>query len=115
MNYIDDFAGVESSHDDALAAFQDLENLFNSLGTESFPEKDSPPSTRMVFLALIYESATMTLEVPEDKLSCAAELIRHWLSSPRTTKSDFAVTHRQTFLHLRLYQPRKDFHAANTV
>ena len=88
VNYIDDFGGVESSHDDALEAFQKLETLFNSLGLESSPEKDCPPSTRMVFLGLIYDTVTMTLEVPEDKLSRASALIRHWLSSPRTTKSD---------------------------
>lgn len=88
VNYIDDFGGVEASHADALVAFQDLENLFNSLGLESSPEKDCPPSTRMVFLGLIYDTVNMTLEVPEDKLLRATELIRHWLSSPRATKSD---------------------------
>lgn len=88
VSYIDDFGGVEASHPDALVAFQDLENLFNNLGLESSPAKDCPPSTRMVFLGLIYNTVTMTLEVPEDKLSCATELIRHWLNSPCTTKSD---------------------------
>ena len=88
VNYIDDFGGVESSHDDALQAFQELETLFNRLGLESSPGKDCPPSTRMVFLGLIYDTVTMTLEVPEDKLSRASALIRLWLSSPRTTKSD---------------------------
>ena len=88
MNYIDDFDGVESSHDDALQAFQELETLFNPLGLESSPEKDRPPSTRMVFLGLIYDTVTMTLEIPEDKLSRASALICLWLSSPRTTKSN---------------------------
>lgn len=88
VNYIDDFGGVEACYDDALAAFQDLENLFNSLGLESSPEKDCPPSTRMIFLGLIYDTVAMTMEVPDDKLARASELIRHWLSSPRSTKSD---------------------------
>ena len=88
VNYIDDFGGVESSHDNALAAFQELETLFNCLGLESSPEKDCPPLTRMVFLGLIYDTVTMTLEAPDDKLSRASALVRHWLSSPRTTKSD---------------------------
>lgn len=88
MNYIDDFGSIEASHDDALVALQHLKNLFNSLGLESSPEKDCPPSTRMVFLDLIYDTVTMTLEVFEDKISLASELICHWLSSPRATKSD---------------------------
>ena len=88
VNYIDDFDGIESSHDDALEAFQELETLFNRLGLESSPEKDCPPSTRMVFLGLIYDTVTMILEVPEDKLSRASALIRLWLSYPHTTKSE---------------------------
>ena len=42
----------------------------------------------MVFLGLIYDTVTMTLEAPDDKLLRASALVRHWLSSPRTTKSD---------------------------
>ena len=112
MNYIDDFGGVESSHDNALAAFQELETLFHCLGLESSPEKDCPPSTGTVFLGLIYDTVTMTLEIPDDKLSCASALIYHWLSFPCTTKSDL-VTHWETVLGLCLYQPWKNFHAAN--
>ena len=42
----------------------------------------------MAFLGLIYDTVTMTLEVPPDKLRRTSELIRHWLHSPRVTKSD---------------------------
>ena len=65
VNYIDDFGDVESSHNDVFEAFQDLETLFNRLGLESSPEQDCPPFTRMVFLGLIYDTVSMTLEVPD--------------------------------------------------
>lgn len=42
----------------------------------------------MIFLGLIYDTVTMTLEVPQDKLTRTTRLIRHWLSPPRATKSD---------------------------
>lgn len=77
VNYTDNFGGVESSHGDTLAAFQELETLFHHLGLESSLEKDCPPSTGMVFLGLIYNTVTMTLEVPDDKLSHASAFIRH--------------------------------------
>ena len=109
VNYIDDFGGVESSHDDALEAFQDLETLFNRLGLESSPEKDCPPSTRMVFLCLIYDTATMTLEVPEDKLSRTFALFSHWLSSPRTTKSDLQSLMGKLSYICACISPRKIF------
>lgn len=88
VNYIDDFGGVEATYDDALHAFSDLEHLFNRAGLESSPAKDCFPSTRMVFLGLTYDTVDMTLEVPQDKLQHTSQLIRHWLTSPRVTKSD---------------------------
>lgn len=42
----------------------------------------------MAFLGLIYDTVTMNLEVPPDKLRRTSELIRHWLHPPRVTKSD---------------------------
>ena len=66
MNYIDDFGGIESSHDDALEAFQELEILFDHLGLESSSEKDCPPSTRIVFLSLNHDvdvARTVQVEV----------------------------------------------------
>ena len=88
VNYIDDIGSVEASYDDVLLAFSHLEHLFTSLGLESSPAKDCPPSTRMVFLGLTYDTVAMTLEVPQDKLHQTSQLLRHWLSSPRVTKSD---------------------------
>ena len=80
VNYIDDFGSVEASYDDALLAFSHIEHLFTSLGLESSPAKDCPPSTRMVFLKLIYDTVAMTLEVPQDKLHHTSQLLHHWLS-----------------------------------
>ena len=88
VNYIDDFGGVEASDDDALLAFSHLEDLLTSLGLESSPTKDCPPSTRMVFLGLTYDTVAMTLQVPQDKLHHTSQLLSHWLSSPRVSKSD---------------------------
>ena len=85
---INDFSGAEASHIDASLAFQDLEDLFTSLGLESSLAKDCPPSTRMAFLNLIYNTVTTTFEVPRNKLRRTSELIRNWLHSPRTIKSN---------------------------
>ena len=88
VNYINDFSGAEASHVDASLAFQDLEDLFTSLGLESSLAKDCPPSTRMAFLNLIYDTVTTTFEVPPNKLLRTFELICYWLHSPRTIKSN---------------------------
>ena len=88
INYIDDFGGAESTFEDASLAFSDLERLFTDLGLQSSPSKDCPPSTRMVFLGLTYDTVTLTIAVPPDKLQDTADLIRAWLAAPRSTKSD---------------------------
>lgn len=88
INYIDDFGGVETTFEEASHAFRDLERLFNELGLESSPSKDFSPSTRMVFLCLTYDTVKMSIEVPPDKLHNTFELIRHWLTSPQSIKSD---------------------------
>ena len=88
INYIDDFGGAESTFEDASLAFSDLERLFTDLGLQSSPSKDCPPSTRMVFLGLTYDTVTLTIAVPPDKLQDTADLIRSWLAAPRSTKSD---------------------------
>ena len=88
VNDIDDFGGVEASYEDALLAFSHLEDTFTSLGLESSPKKNCPPSTRMVFLGLTHDTVVMTLEVPHDKLHQTSQLLSHWLSSPRVSKSE---------------------------
>ena len=113
VNYIDDFGGEESLHGDAFEAFQDLEALFDRLGLEASLENDCPPSTRMVLLSLIYDTVSMTLEVPDDKLSRAFALIRLWLSSPRYTKSDLQSLIGKLSYICACISPGKNFHAAN--
>ena len=88
INYIDDFGGVKTTFEEASHAFCALEHLFNELGLESSPSKDCSPSTRMVFLGLIYDTVKMSIEVPPDKLHNTFDLIRHWLTGPQSTKSD---------------------------
>lgn len=51
-NNIDDFRGAETP-DKSPQAFQALADLLHSLGLESSPNKDSPPSMPMVFLGVL--------------------------------------------------------------
>ena len=65
--YLDDFYGAEHS---SLAhqAFSRLGQLFLQLGLDSSPEKDSPPSTSMICLGILVDTAEFTLEVPTTRL-----------------------------------------------
>ena len=48
--YLDDFYGAEN-HSRASRAFLQLGQLFQQLGLDSSPEKDTPPSTSMICLS----------------------------------------------------------------
>ena len=61
-NYIDDFGGAEAP-EHSLAAFQALGALLAQLGLETSPDKDSPPSTCMVFLGILVKTEDMTVSV----------------------------------------------------
>lgn len=115
MNDIDDFGGVAVSYDDALLAFSHLEDTFTSLGLESSATKDCPPSTRMVFLGLTHDTVVMTLEVPHDKLHQTSQLLSHWLSSPRVSKSELqSLIGKLSYVcsYLHLHKPRENVQAA---
>ena len=87
INYVVDFGGVEKDHTTASTAFHQLANLFQRLGLESSPSKDWVPSTRMLFLGLVYDTLKMSIEVPQDKLDKITRLVRAWLNSSSATKT----------------------------
>ena len=61
------FYGAEHPADVHLA-FARLQDLFDELGLQSSPEKDSHPSTRMICLGILVDTAQMLFEVPKDRL-----------------------------------------------
>ena len=63
--YFDDFYVAERLSI-AAQAFSQLGQLFTYLGLDSSPEKDSPPSTSMICLGILLDTAAFTLEVPPD-------------------------------------------------
>ena len=83
--YLDDFYGAEYPSL-AFRAFSQLGQLFQQLGLDSSPEKDTPPSTRMICLGILVDTAAFTLEVPASRLEdLRAELIL-WRKSSFFTK-----------------------------
>ena len=73
INYIDDFGGAKSPSK-ATMAIETLKELFSILGLVSSPEKDSAPSTCMVFLGVQFNTIDMTMAVTPE---CLPELSGH--------------------------------------
>ena len=61
--YLDDFYRAKYPSL-ASQAFSQLGQLFQQLGLDSFPEKDTPPSTSMICLGILVDTEAFTLEVP---------------------------------------------------
>ena len=64
---VDDFYGAEYPSL-ATQAFSRLGQLFQQLGWDSSPEKDTPPSTSMICLGIFIDNEAFTLEVPASRL-----------------------------------------------
>ena len=81
-NYIDDFGGAETP-DMSTQAFNALGDLFTSLGLQSSPNKDCPPTTSMVFLGVQLNTLAMSMSVTPERLQ---ELHHHCSSSLSSTR-----------------------------
>lgn len=81
-NYIDDFGSTETP-DKSTTAFNALGDLFTSLGLQSSPDKDCPPTTSMVFLGIHLDTLAMSMSITPE---CLQELL-HRCSSALSSSS----------------------------
>ena len=78
IHYLDDFLFVAPSHQAAEAS---LATALRTCGNLEFPvatEKTESPSNSLVFLGILIDTRTGTLELPQRKLDQLGSLIRAW-------------------------------------
>ncbi|XP_070571747.1 uncharacterized protein [Ptychodera flava] len=87
VNYIDDFGGAETQEraDDAFLA---LGNLLSELGVNESVEKAVPPTTSLVFLGILINTLTMSLEVTPDRLHDIEVELGQWGNKRRATRKE---------------------------
>lgn len=79
LNYMDDFGGIETPYV-AFQAFHHLKFLLRAAGVEESLEKEITPSTGIVFLGILFNSITMTMSIPPEKITETLEVISTWMS-----------------------------------
>jgi hypothetical protein len=84
LNYLDDLAGVEKK-ENADFAYLTLTQILEKSGIEEAPQKCSPPSHIMVFLGVLFNSQTMTMEITPERLLEIKNLIKIWLQKKKAT------------------------------
>ena len=87
LNYVDDLVGAEDKVK-ANKAFQELVELLETVGLDTAPDKVTPPTTRLEFLGVTYDTDTMTLEVTEDKLVDIKGELHTWLYKDKATRRE---------------------------
>ena len=61
-----------------MMLFLKLKALLTELSLEDSPDKESTPTTHMIFLGLIYDTIAMTVSVSDDKLNEILCLVKLW-------------------------------------
>ena len=82
--YLDDFGGAEKKYK-AWEAYDTLGNLLESCGIEEAKPKAVPPTTRMTFLGVIFDSDKMMLEVTLDRVKEISLLVEDWLRKKKAS------------------------------
>ena len=85
--YIDDFAGAEHG-EKAWEAFHDLGLLLKDLGVLESEKKALPPSTKMLFLGVEFDTVRMCMQVGEEKRLEVKSTINNWYRRTVATKKD---------------------------
>lgn len=83
--YLDDFYGADSPAR-ASTAFTSLRQLLQELGLQTSPDKDSPPSTKLVCLGINVDSEEMSLSVPPFRVQELLQELSLWSQRSRYTK-----------------------------
>ena len=109
VNYSDDFAGCESSLDKAMASFTILGNLMESLGLVESVDKACPPSTKMVFLGVLFDTIQMTMSVPAEKIQELRVELDHWVKKTTAVRRDLQSILGKLFWVSRMVRHSRPF------
>ena len=88
VNYSDDMAGCESSKHKADASFLAMGNLLAELGLVESKEKACTPSTVMTFLGVSFNTESMTMSVPPEKLEEIRSDLAVWMKKTTAVRRD---------------------------
>lgn len=78
LNYLDDLAGAETKSN-AQFAYDTLGMVLSKCGLEEAKDKACPPSEVMIFLGILFNTVSMTMEVTEERLQEIRDLVILWL------------------------------------
>ena len=87
LNYVDDFIGAEEK-ESIWQAYDFLTRLLRDLAVDTSPDKIVPPTTRLEFLGITFDTDSMTMEIPEDKVKEVIQETQQWLIKTTATRKE---------------------------
>ena len=78
VNYLDDFASARAQFSEAISMFYQLKQLLLEFGLRESADKAVFPTQIMVFLGVLFNTITMTMEVTPDSLKQIQEEVSLW-------------------------------------
>ena len=86
LNYSDDIGGCETNLGRAKQSFTALCTLFEDLGLHESKSKAYPPSTCMPYLGIEFDTVTMRMSIPPEKITEVREEVSLWEKRTTATK-----------------------------
>ena len=84
--YVDDFGGGEETEARAVQSSEALHNLLKDLGLEESLKKEHKPSNSMPFLGVNFDTNSLEMSVPPEKLEEVREEVSLWEKKSTGTK-----------------------------
>ena len=87
LNYVDDFVGAELETR-IWEAYQALTHILEEIGVETAKDKVVPPTTRLEFLSITFDSINMTMEISQEKLAEIKQELQTWLYKTKAKRRE---------------------------
>ena len=79
MNYLDDLASAETAQN-AEFAFKTVQAILQKCGIEEAKKKACSPATSMIFIGVLFNTITMTIEITPTRLQEIINILASWLN-----------------------------------
>ena len=88
LNYSDDIGGCERLEGRAAQSYEALGSLLKELNLAESTSKAHPPSTCMPYLGICFNTISMTMSIPGEKIAELREDLNLWLKKKRASKKN---------------------------
>ena len=85
--YLDDLASAEVPSQ-ADQAYREMGKVLEEAGLQEQKQKSVPPSTNIVFLGVTFDSVSLTLSVPQDRVQETIAALDEWLLSENVSRKE---------------------------